>query len=339
MLNALYKNCIFRSQERMETHAVIAHEFSDHHLRWQGGGVDTRMYKFHARRLALYSLRYGDAVTICPDVYDDFSLIHFSLSGGIEIEADGDKQAIRQGRAIISSPRRNIKLHWTNACEQLILRVPHGLFREAAGRLGIESARAGSALNPGLLLPFAASRQWRHQLDTFMALENYSRQSEAYLPWLEHLEAGMAMFLMLQATDGRREPAKQEAASACGSQGLAARRLDRLYEFAMNSLTRPVTLADLARAAALSERQLNTFCHERLGMPPVAWLRGMRLDAVREVLQADPRADIAATAMLHGFDHLGRFAGYYRRRFGELPSETAKSARTGYAGDENTVSG
>lgn len=329
MLNALYKNCIFSSQERQETHAVVAHEFSDHHLRWGGGGVDTRMYKFQARRLALYSLSYGDAVTICPDIYDDFSLIHFSLNGGIEIEADGNRQAIRQGRAIISSPRSNIKLHWTNACEQLILRVPHGLLREASGRLPApEAGKAGLALSPGLLLPDSASRQWRHQLNTFMALDNYARQSSAYLPWLEHLETGMAMFLLLQSGEGL-QPSAPEHMRASGSQGLALRRLDKLHEFAAAHLTLPVTLADLAKAAALSERQLNTFCQQRLGLSPMAWLREQRLEAVREILQTHPGADMAATAMLHGFDHLGRFAAYYRRRFGELPSETVKTARSG----------
>lgn len=330
MLNALYKNCIFSSQERQETHAVVAREFSDHHLRWRGGGVDTRMYKFHARRLALYSLRYGDAVTISPDIYDDFSLIHFSLNGGIEIEADGSRQAIQQGRAIISSPRRNIKLHWTQACEQLILRVPHGLLRQAAGRLTAPcAAGSGLALSPGLLLPATASRQWRHQLDTFMALDNYARQSAAYLPWLEHLEAGMAMFLMLQSAPGQAQAAGSCSVDAAGPRDRVSRRLDRLHEFAAGNLTRPVTLAELAGAAALSERQLNTFCQQHLGVSPVAWLRGLRLDAVRDVLLGDPQADIAATAMLHGFDHLGRFAGYYRRRFGELPSVSARTARNG----------
>ncbi|MFD2440179.1 hypothetical protein ACFSS8_09005 [Paracoccus kondratievae] len=33
--------------------------------------------------------------------------------------------------------------------------------------------------------------------------------------------------------------------------------------------------------------------------------------------------------MTHGFFHLGRFSAYYRERFGELPSQTRKSARNG----------
>ena len=156
MLNALYKNCIFSSQERLETHALVEGELSDHHLRWQGGKVDTRMYKFHAQKISLYSLKYGDAVDIYPEVYKDFFLVHFSLSGGIEIEADGCRRAIPQGRAIISSPRRNINLHWTNACEQLILRIPHHLLDNAAKRLGPGHSEMLRDLDPGLLLAGAA---------------------------------------------------------------------------------------------------------------------------------------------------------------------------------------
>ncbi|MFD2440181.1 hypothetical protein ACFSS8_09020 [Paracoccus kondratievae] len=45
-LAALYQQCIFRSREQMETHGLVAAELSDHHLHWEAGRVDTRLYKF-----------------------------------------------------------------------------------------------------------------------------------------------------------------------------------------------------------------------------------------------------------------------------------------------------
>jgi transcriptional regulator GlxA family with amidase domain len=51
-------------------------------------------------------------------------------------------------------------------------------------------------------------------------------------------------------------------------------------------------------------------------------LRDTRLDAVRSRLMSQPQTSITSTALTFGFGHLGRFSGYYRTRFGELPRDT-----------------
>lgn len=329
-MTPLYSHCVFRSQERSETHSLIARELIDHRLHWQGGEVDTRLYKFNAQRLSLYSLRYGDAVSIFPKVYDDFSLVHFSLRGGIEILADGGRQEIRQGRAIISSPRKNIRLNYSNACEQLILRVPHDVLNDAARQLGRPNLDVSLRQIPGLFMSEAACQQWEMYMQMFLALDCYSQYDSSCVPWLENIENGMAMFLLLQSLGVVSQPVGMIEHS-CGpvDKSQAKRRLDRLFEYAMSHLTCPVTLADLAEAVAMSERQLNTLCHEHLGSSPILWLRNLRLDAVRDILRENPQSDITSVAILHGFSHLGRFASYYRMRFGELPSQTVRSARIG----------
>jgi len=66
-----------------------------------------------------------------------------------------------------------------------------------------------------------------------------------------------------------------------------------------------------------------------LGMPPIAFLRRKRLgDVHTALLMAAPVATIKQIALEHGFAELGRFAGEYRRLFGELPSHTLRRARS-----------
>lgn len=331
-LNALYEHCIFETRERSDTHALVAHELSDHLLRWHGGDVDTRLYKFDAPRLSLYSLQYGGAVSIFPETYDRFSLVHFSYRGGIEVEADGVQREVSPGNTIVSSPGRNINLNWSAGCEQLILRLPHDLLQEAAHQLGQPLLCKQLKDNPGLALSGPASLQWQQQLQLFMGLDTYTRRSAAYRPWLEHVERSMVMFLLLQCPQAsQRHASAAEGRWRSVSESNTQRRLDRLHEYASSHLSSPVALSDLARAASLSERQLNTLCQERLGAAPLTWLRNLRLDAVRHRLRNMPESesDVAAAAMLYGFSHLGRFALYYRQRFGELPSQTLKSAKSG----------
>jgi transcriptional regulator GlxA family with amidase domain len=54
------------------------------------------------------------------------------------------------------------------------------------------------------------------------------------------------------------------------------------------------------------------------------FLQNLRLDAThRELLAAEPgERTVTDVAFARGISHLGRFAGAYRERFGECPSET-----------------
>ncbi|MDR2690020.1 MAG: helix-turn-helix domain-containing protein, partial [Azoarcus sp.] len=67
---------------------------------------------------------------------------------------------------------------------------------------------------------------------------------------------------------------------------------------------------------------------EVLDLTPVKFLRAMRLNSVRRALRQarasqETVGDIAAR---WGFWHLSHFAADYREMFGELPSDTLRSA-------------
>ena len=333
-LDGLYQQCLLRSTERTETHALIAQELSDHRLRWQGGTVDTRLYKFQAQRLALYSLQYGDAVSIFPEPYRHFSLVHFSASGAIEVQSDGYRQTVPPLRAAITTPQQDIHLDWARSCRQLILRVPHAMLEEAAMALGQPALFQHFLHTPNLLLDTTHSLHWFNQLQAFMSLQAHTLQHGLSRAWHQHMEQGMAMFLLLQFTAGRPSASGHPEAVAGRETAMPSaphirRRLDRLRDYADAQLTNPVTLADMARACSLSVRQLNAVCQQHYGTSPIAWLRQLRLQAAYQSLRSDPLADVSTVAMRYGFTHLGRFAALYRQTFGELPSQTRKSAISG----------
>jgi AraC-like DNA-binding protein len=62
------------------------------------------------------------------------------------------------------------------------------------------------------------------------------------------------------------------------------------------------------------------------GVPPMTYVRDVRLSSVRQQLQrrAHDSTTVAEVATRLGFLHLGRFAAIYRDTFGELPSETLR---------------
>lgn len=87
-----------------------------------------------------------------------------------------------------------------------------------------------------------------------------------------------------------------------------------------------ISLMSLGQALYTSERPLTYGFREVYGSSPMAYLKTLRLYAVRTQLQqAEPTATaIAEIAKRFGFQSLGHFSRDYKTMFGELPSETLK---------------
>ncbi|MBG0562207.1 AraC family transcriptional regulator [Actinoplanes sp. NEAU-A11] len=86
---------------------------------------------------------------------------------------------------------------------------------------------------------------------------------------------------------------------------------------------RPFTVADLAGIAGVGVRSLQQSFRRYAGMPPMAYLRQLRLGLVHDELRlAAPGTTVAQVAYRYGFTHPGRFAATYRQQYGESPTET-----------------
>ncbi len=110
----------------------------------------------------------------------------------------------------------------------------------------------------------------------------------------------------------------------------SGRKTAAAVEFMIANAHRPIRTEEIAAAAGLSPRSLQTAFRREYDLTATDYLRSIRLDRVRQELRdAEPGlATVAELARRWGFSHLGRFAASYASRFGEYPSVTlASSAR------------
>ncbi|MCE9629615.1 MAG: helix-turn-helix domain-containing protein [Planctomycetia bacterium] len=86
------------------------------------------------------------------------------------------------------------------------------------------------------------------------------------------------------------------------------------------------SIADLASSVGVHPRTLSRVFHDTYGVAPRQFVRLRTLHAVRRSLRdGDPGQDTVARILArHGVWELGRFAGLYRRQFGETPSHTLR---------------
>jgi AraC-like DNA-binding protein len=326
-LHPIYRSCVFRSDTRSESHLYVAQELAEHKLQWKRGAVDVAFFKRPLEQLTLYVLRYGAEVEVRPRPFDGFALVHMSLRGAAEIESDGVRVNVAEGRTALIAPQRDIRLRWHAGTEQLILKVPQTL---------IDRARADGAgeavLGPASLIPARHDTHWELLLKSLLNVVRLPESTSPAPVWLEHFERNIATFLLTHREDGtpqsfaRLASASSYLVANAEAPGSDTQRLEAMLSYMERRLSAPVSLFDLAAAAGVSTRTLNTLCHRHFGETPMNLLRNMRLDAVRARLLAHPGANITTVAMDLGFGHLGRFAQYYQERFGELPRQTGSGS-------------
>ena len=120
--------------------------------------------------------------------------------------------------------------------------------------------------------------------------------------------------LLARPNDGR-------AACQASNRARVVRRAD---DYLRAHLGGPLSVLDLCRELAVSERALHYAFREVRGLSPMAYFKASRLNAVRQELKAAPAGTTTVHAITRrwGFWHAGEFAAAYRRLFGELPSRT-----------------
>jgi AraC-like DNA-binding protein len=103
-----------------------------------------------------------------------------------------------------------------------------------------------------------------------------------------------------------------------------ARLMKKIESWAMESDPGNQSVQDLCQTLKVSERTLRRVFQDWYGVSPKQYLLAIRLNGVRkELCQIDSlTSNISDIANNWGFWHMGGFANFYRRQFGELPSET-----------------
>lgn len=327
--SSIRRHQVFRSASLAQSQEYLRKALSEHELRNGTGEVDSTLSMADIGRVKMMVLRYGPEVEFTSRSFNGFSLVQVPLRGSTEIECDGQSVQIVPGQSALVSPRRQLRVVWSRDCEQLIVRVPNSLV-QAAIRTRQDWQRVfqggSELLAPVSTISGALGRQWNTLLQSLIDLvPSNDGTVNSHSAWIEYCEIGVAVFLLTLQSD---LAGHQTAIEQCAPiQGRRHDRIDPLAaaeSYARSRLCAPIGLEDLARASSVSARTLQLYCKRWHGVGPMEWLRNLRLDVARESLLYNRAAHVTDVAESCGFGHIGRFAAYYRQRFGELPRHTSR---------------
>ncbi len=225
-------------------------------------------------------------------------------------------------RAAVFHPRGRTTLdRWDGACRLLAVKIEtRALVRHLESLTG-EAPRAPLNLAPTMDLTTGPGRGWA-RLVRVLAEEIRDDRGLLRQPLLAAGLRDALLTGLLLATDH----AYHDALDRPVRHGYA-RPVTRVVEAIRAHPEQPYTTADLAEVGGVSARWLQEVFRRQVGTTPMAYLRDVRMDRVRDELRrAEPESTtVADVARRWGFAHQGRFAERYRARFGEPPSQTLRS--------------
>ncbi|MBU3737742.1 MAG: AraC family transcriptional regulator [Rhodoferax sp.] len=304
---------LIRARSAEQAREQVGRVLSPHHLHVRAGGqhFEARHNQLRLGRVAINVLSYGAEVEIDPGERGDFYLLQLPLSGRARLRCDDQEAWVDPHRMGMLRPRARTRMVWSDDCSMVMLQVPRTLMRQA----GAQTAPPNWSLTRSRADP-AVAAWWQAVGDLTRNLHAHGAQ------WLRHAAACKTMeAFLVQGLDLLAEPATDPARPASPEPRHLRRALDYLHAHAHENL-RP---AEVARVACVGPRALEAAFRRHLDQTLSGYARGLRLDRAREALReahaAGRATSVTDVALQLGFVHMGRFAAYYRQRFGCTPSE------------------
>ncbi|MFD4947418.1 GlxA family transcriptional regulator [Streptomyces sp. NPDC058409] len=124
-----------------------------------------------------------------------------------------------------------------------------------------------------------------------------------------------------------KRPSGQSQFSVPLEQVSTTRRIEDLRHYIMRNIGEPLTVADLAECAHVSDRQLTRIFKNELGTTPHAYIESARVEMARNQLESTD-ATLERVASTCGFGTVDTLVRVFRRRLDTTPTEYRRRFRT-----------
>jgi AraC-like DNA-binding protein len=273
--------------------------------------------------ITLGEISYGADVAVSSGDLETSYHVLAPLSGAMQSRHRDEVVTASPRRAAVFRPVGEVELSWPGDCRLLSVKIDKvALEQEIATALGRHSS-SPLPLGAGFDLTSGPGRSWSALVRLLYAElrdpDSLVRQPQMARRWWQLVLSGLALTV--------EHPYRDDLAG--GATALRPRPVKRTLDAMHAAPGHPFTAPELAGIAGVGTRVLQEAFRRHVGMPPMTYLRELRLARVHDELsKADPwQSSVSEVAFRWGFTHLGRFAGAYRARYGVSPSRTLREQR------------
>ncbi|MFI7699992.1 AraC family transcriptional regulator [Nonomuraea sp. NPDC049480] len=270
----------------------------------------TRLRAGAGEGMAYVALEYGAKADVDAGALEGLTLVMHAVRGTGTVRQRGRKVEWRGGQTVVVSGNQPTLYTFGASFAQSTVRLDPADIRLHCEQL------LGITLEGDVrfeLTPFSAELEALWSQVLAMSVQGVGMPASSH----RHLEK-LAIDLLLHRCP--HNYSHLFAAEGAKVPRLAAQAIDFIDSLPDYDL---LTVAEVAARLGVSARTLERAFQESFGMGPAHHLRLKRLDRVRRQLEAAaPGTSVADVAAAYGFYNPGRFAKYYKERYGELPSAT-----------------
>jgi AraC-like DNA-binding protein len=270
-------------------------------------------------------LHFGTDISIGGDDIPAY-YIEAPLSGtAVNAWRDGRLEKTTAGSAAVFTPGMPVDLNWSGDCREICIKVTEGQMRRQLETMLNRPVRKRITFARSMSLSTRASRDW---FGLVRLLAREAGQPDGILAHrlaIDSLQHLLVQGLLLIQPHNYAEALAED--EPCASTAVVRRAIDLMHAHPET----PWTTVQLASATGVSARALQKAFQRSGYLPPMTYLRRLRLHKARAELTAHRPNEHTVTAVAShwGFLHLSRFAEQYRQLFGESPSATLKNEVTG----------
>ncbi len=278
-----------------------------------------------AARLGPVTLVYGHhrGAELDVELQDpvDYYDIHFCLNDASSVVGGFGAIRFDTCTAGILSPGMRVAMTLPREYRQLHVTVDRNALEQHLERLLGRPVTQRIEFRPRMDLRSASAASWRR---TVRLLTQEINRSAGLLasdrmiePWSEMIMTGL---LVAQPNNYSGELTGRDNATHRPAPLLRAMQLIEAEPAATPKLQQ------LASHAGCSPRSLQRYFREHIGITPRGYMEWVKLHRAHEELQrkSPATATVTSIALRWGFEHVSRFAGLYRQRYGQSPSHTLK---------------
>ncbi|WP_139267514.1 MULTISPECIES: AraC family transcriptional regulator [unclassified Beijerinckia] len=266
---------------------------------------------------------YGADVEIDPGRLDRFFLLQIPLIGGADVRCGSTTVEASLTHASLLSPTLPTLMRWREGTQKLIVLIDRHVVEQHAVCL-LDRAIDKIEFDVDVAVETPVGAAMRAQALLMQALsERAGRSVERWS--LAHRQLRDSLIgLMLAA-----QPHNHAAILARPASAAAPVHVRRAEDYLEAHAHEPLAASDIAEAAGVGLRTLQAGFRQFRDKTLTEAILEARLGRWRALLadpaQAQSAGELALTA---GLIHHGRAAAAYRRRYGETPSDTRRSAQT-----------
>ncbi len=308
---------VHHTKDACEARTLLCDKFKPHQMR----RIDRTPFDFAHLSASVPEgtfniLRYGGAVEIVPEPFDDFFMLEMPIAAGVDIESEG-RPSVRsdQDAALFLPPHVRFASTWRDGCVQLMLKVRNAeVLRRWQFMTGDPEAQL-PRIHP--VIDLHSAEGWRVQQMMNLMRQEFELAVKTKTNRLAQTPLAAATIDAVLYYYRERQGNHRVG----GSYQILPAQLRHCVRYIEENIAGDLSVARLLAQTDYSQRTLFNLFHQFLGMTPKGYVQQQRLRYSRSLLRAGGMS-VAEAARRSGFTHMGRFSSLYRKHYGENPSHT-----------------